>query len=100
VLPAGPGVRHELVDVPVAAYPVFALQTRGQFTFFGREAVSEVLGGMPDPPDGAEPAVFRFKADYCPTVPGRDELGRVWHVHLDAARLAELRRTGFEALAG
>ena len=44
------------------------------------------------------PILFAFLSEYHPDIPGRDEMGRIRHVHLDQERVAELRRHGLSSL--
>jgi hypothetical protein len=97
-LPVGASAQHAIVNVLVETYPVFVIEDRSGFAFLDREKADEVLRLMADPPENGEPILFMFRTDYRPLVPGRDELGRVWHVHLGAAELARVRLSGLAAI--
>jgi hypothetical protein len=98
-LPEQGDVRHALQAVPLTEFPFFILQDRSGFSFLDATEATRVIGTMAAPAPNAEPALFAILSEYRPDVAGRDEMGRLRHVHLDDDQLAELRKSGPLSLA-
>jgi len=89
---------HVLEPTPVAAFPLFILEDHAGFTFLDAIGAADVIAAMPPPAVDGEPILFAVLSEYRPDVAGRDEMGRLRHVHLDNERIAEFRRVGLSSL--
>jgi hypothetical protein len=96
--PADGSALHELQSISPAAFPLFILEDRSGFTFLTMEDAVAVVHAMTEPAENADPILFAIVAEYRPLVPGRDEMGRLRHLHLDGRHLEELRASGLESL--
>jgi hypothetical protein len=97
-LSAQASTRHVLESIPIAMFPLFIIEDRSEFRFLDAIGVTNALARMPPPPVDGEPILFAILSEYRPEVDGRDEMGRLRHVHLDHDHLADLRRLGLTSL--
>jgi hypothetical protein len=89
---------HVLESIPFDNFPLFIIEDRTGFTFFDAIGAAQAIAVMPPPPVNGESILFALLSEYRPDVDGRDEMGRLRHVHLDNERVAELRRVGLASL--
>lgn len=89
---------HVLEAIPIAKFPLFVIEDRSGFRFLDAGGAADVIAVMPPPSVDGEPILFAILSEYRPDVDGRDEMGRLRHVHLDLERLDELRRAGLTFL--
>jgi len=97
-LPAQASTRHVLEFTPIATFPLFIIEDRSGFRFLDASGVTRALAAMPPEPVHGEPILFAILSEYRPDVDGRDEMGRLRHVHLDLEHVADLRRLGLKSL--
>ena len=97
-LPVQASTCHVLKSVPIAMFPLFIIEDRSGFRFLDAVGVIGALATMPPPPVDGEPILFAILSEYRPAIDGRDEMGRLRHVHLDHDHLADLRRLGLNSL--
>lgn len=97
-LPTQASTRHVLESIPIALFPLFIIEDRLGFRFLDTIGVMDALATMPPPLVDGEPILFAVLSEYRPDVHGRDEMGRLRHVHLDHDHVADLRRSGLNSL--
>ncbi|MEO8905147.1 MAG: hypothetical protein ABI627_26805 [Polyangiaceae bacterium] len=97
-LPAQASTFHVLESIPIPLFPLFIIEDRSGFRFLDAIGVMDALATMPTPRVDAEPILFAILSEYRPELDGRDEMGRLRHVHLDYDHLADLRRSGLNSL--
>jgi hypothetical protein len=97
-LAAQGSTQHVLESIPVAKFPLFIVEDHSGFRFLDAIGAGHAIAVMPTPPVDREPILFAILSEYRPDVDGRDEMGRLSHVHLDHEHLAELRRVGLCSL--
>jgi hypothetical protein len=93
-LPTGPRVVHAVHWISPREFPFFVLETRSGFMFLDLIEASRVIARTQAPGPDADAILFAILSEYQPEVPGRDEMGRLRHVHLDEDHLARLRTLG------
>jgi hypothetical protein len=93
-LPQDGRVQHGVQEVRPTQFPFFILETRSGFGFLDPLETAQFIAEMPDPKPEAEQILFAILSEYRPEVAGRDEMGRIQHVHLDSDHIAALRRSG------
>ncbi len=98
-LPAQGDIRHAVQAIVPMRFPFFILEDRAGLRFLDETEAAQTIATMPAPVPDAEPILFAILSEYQPDVAGRDEMGSLRHVHLDGARLAQLRESGPLALA-
>jgi hypothetical protein len=98
VLVVQASTHHVLEAIPIAKFPLFIIEDRSGFRFLDAIGAAHVIAVMPPPSVDGEPILFTILSEYRPDVDGRDEMGRLRHVHLDRERLDELRRVGLNSL--
>jgi len=64
-----------------------------------QDYVTELARGMPDE-EGVYAILYRLDGEFLPIVAGRDEMGRLPHIHLEDHHLAFAARAGVAALWG
>lgn len=89
---------HVLESIPVAKFPLFIIEDGSGFRFFDAIGAGEAIAALPPPSVDGVPILFTLLCEYHPDVDGRDEMGRLRHIHLDHDRIAELRRVGLRSL--
>ncbi|RYZ08110.1 MAG: hypothetical protein EOO73_08585 [Myxococcales bacterium] len=89
---------HVLESIPVATFPLFIIEDRSGFRFLDAIGAADVIATMRPPSVDGEPTLFVIFSEYRPEVDGRDEMGRLRHVHLDHDRIAEFRRAGLTSM--
>jgi len=93
-LPRDGRVLHVVQAIGPTRFPFFILEATRGFSFLDPAEAAEALAVMPAPEPNAEPILFAILAEFRPDVAGRDEMGRLRHVHLDGDHIAALRREG------
>jgi hypothetical protein len=97
-LTAQASTRHVLESIPIAEFPLFVIEDPSGFRFLDAVEAAHAIAVMPAPRVNGEPILFAILSEYRPDVEGRDEMGRLRHVHLDHERLTDLRRLGLGSL--
>lgn len=97
-LAAQSSTQHVIEAIPIAQFPLFVIEERSGFTFLDRLGAAHAIAVMPAPPIDGEPILFAITSEFRPKVEGRDEMGRLKHVHLDLEHLTDLRRLGLCSL--
>jgi hypothetical protein len=97
-LPAHALTHHVLESIPIERFPLFIIEDSSGFTFFDAIGAAHAIAVMPSPSVDGEPILFAILSEYRPDIHGRDEMGRLRHVHLDNEHVAELRRVGLGSL--
>jgi len=97
-LPQSDGVQDAVQAVSPTDFPFFIVEDSSGFSFLDAVEAMHLIRAMPAPAQDAEPILFAIVSEYQPDQPGRDEMGCLRHVHLDAAHLADLRKSGPLAL--
>jgi hypothetical protein len=90
--------QHVLEPIPIAKFPLFVIEDQSGFRFLDAVEAAHAIAVMPVPAVDGEPILFAILAEFRPDVDGRDEMGRLKHVHLDHERLTDLRRLGLSSL--
>lgn len=98
-LPQDARIVHEVRSIYRGQFPLFILETASGFTFLDPVEAARAIAELPPPESNAGPILFAILSEYRPEVAGRDEMGRLRHVHLDEAHLAQLRKSGPLSLA-
>jgi hypothetical protein len=97
-LAAQVSTQHVLESIPIAKFPLFVIEDLSGFRFLDAVGAAHAIAVMPAPPVDGEPILFAILSEFRPDVDGRDEMGRLRHVHLDHERLTDLRRLGLSSL--
>ena len=93
-LAAQPSTQHVLESFPIANFPLFVIEDQSGLRFLDAVEAAHAIDVMPAPPVDGEPILFAILTEFRPDVDGRDEMGRLRHVHLDHEHLIDLRRLG------
>jgi hypothetical protein len=90
--------QHARESVAPTQFPFFVLEDEAGFRFLDPTEAARIVQTMAAPAPNREPILFAVLAEYRSDVVGRDEMGRMRHVHLDQERLTELREGGLSSL--
>jgi hypothetical protein len=93
-LPNDERVLHAVHGIGPTEFPFFVLEARSGFTFLDLVETEQVIAHMPAPDTDAEQILFAILSEYRPDIAGRDDMGRLRHVHLDQDHITNLRRLG------
>jgi hypothetical protein len=93
---AGSSVSHEMVEVGPDQFPVFIIEDKG-FTCVSLPELLQRLDALE--PNGSTDFVhfnvYALREAFKPAVPGRDDMGRIMHWHVDDDALNEPRASVF-----
>lgn len=102
-LPPAVRARSSLASRSDITLPCYLSEDSGEFRPLtdgeARDYLAALARREPDP-EGVYSILYRVDAEFLPDVPGRDEMGQLPHIHLDADDLAFAARAGVAALWG
>ena len=94
-IPQPTRTRHKLQALELA-FPMYALKDEVGFRFFGKASIVDALRALrTESVSGVEVErviLFRFDERYRPKLPGADEMGYLWHVHVTSEDLVDEER--------
>lgn len=100
-IPAGVRNRSAIASRADLALPCYLVEDASGFRPLSEPEAQAYLTGLAQRRPGANGVygtLYRLDGEFRPQVPGRDEMGRLPHVHLQARDLALVARAGVAAL--